>query len=126
MNSLFQAFLAPLVQKSLTKLGTWALRQDLGKSRGNDKVAQDAPEISALAGAGAAVAAQALSPALDKMTAKIAAQKDVQKLAGQLGVPTTSQGVLSVITQAVDSHPTLNLDDKDALKLFLASRLLGG
>jgi len=118
MNSFYSRFLKSLLAPALLKAATWAARQGEGKARGDRDLAKAAPVVG--------LAVDAATSALTKLADKAAAQRDVQKLAGQLGIPGAGQAVLGLTMDAVDAHPTLNLSDKAALKLFLADRLLPG
>ena len=126
MNDFLKGYFQSLFAPMLRKAGAWATRQAEGTARAGRDLAQNAALIELGVNAGATALAGAISPGADKLLGKLAAQKDVQKLAAVLGIPSTSQAVLGLTLDAVDAHPTLNLGDKAALKLFLASRILPG
>lgn len=129
MTDFLRGYLRSLLAPALLKIGTWAVRQGRGPRRGDAEMAQHASLMALGVNAAASAFANAATPAISKAASEIstaAGQKEVQKLAAVLGIPSTSQAVLGLTLEAVDAHPTLNFSDKAALKLFLASRILPG
>lgn len=106
----FSSFFSSFLSAQINKASTYLAKQAVGVKKGNALVNSLAGQL-------------VISAATN--SAQIALQKQLSndKIAKTLGILTTEEGLANVVVQAVQSHPTLDVSQTEALSAFLQSKL---